>query len=205
MNFKKQPPAILRKVFPGAVWRLNSASRSVVLTFDDGPVEGVTDWVLDVLKAEGIRAVFFCVGQNVERNQQLFQRILDEGHQVGNHSYSHLNGMKTSKSVYFEDIEKAQKLYSFRYFRPPYGRISPAQYKFISADYRVVFWDVLTEDYDRQKSVDDCLKNVVDLVRPGSLIVFHDSLKANERLRELLPASIHYLRSMNYEFVLLPD
>jgi peptidoglycan-N-acetylglucosamine deacetylase len=203
MNLIQQPPFMLRWAYPGAVWRLDKISKTVYLTFDDGPIPEITPWVLDVLKQENIKATFFCVGENVEKHLDIFNAILKDGHRVGNHSFHHIRGRKFKLNDYLEDIKKASNFISSNLFRPPYGSLTFGQFNALRKNYKIVFWDVLTEDYDQGKTPEDCLNNVRKFTRNGSVIVFHDSIKAAERLKNFLPAAIQHLKQQGYSFGLI--
>lgn len=200
MNLIKQPPFMLRWAYPGAVWRLDKKSKTVYLTFDDGPIPDVTPWVLNVLKQENVKATFFCVGENVEKHPQIYRDILLDNHRVGNHTFRHVRGRKLSLNTYLDEVQKAANLISSNLFRPPYGSLTMRQFVALRKKYKIVFWDVLTEDYNLSKSPEDCLNNVKQFTRNGSVIVFHDSIKAAERLKKILPAAIQYLKQQGYTF-----
>ena len=194
---------LLRKIYPGAIWRFPVAEKFVYLTFDDGPVYGVTDLILDILKDFNVKATFFIVGSNGEKNPGLLQRMLKDGHKIGNHTYDHLNGFYTSKSKYLKDVEKCAKLIEGDLFRPPYGRMTPLQYFSLRKKYRIVMWDVLSKDYDPKISQEECFSNVINHVRNGSIIVFHDSLKASQTVLNVLPKVLESLLDQEYRFLLL--
>lgn len=184
-------PVLLMKLFPGLIWHFSSRGEErenhLFLTFDDGPTPEVTPWVLDCLKEYGARGTFFCLGRNVEKYPEIYRQIINEGHAVGNHTYSHLKGWKTPNSEYFNDIRLAQQNIDSRLFRPPYGRFSKSQIREIRKDYEIVMWDVLSQDFDKSISPQKCLANVEAHIRPGSIIVFHDSVKARKNLYYVLP------------------
>ncbi len=203
MNLIQQPPFMLRWAYPGAVWRLDKISKTVYLTFDDGPIPDVTPWVLEVLKQENVKATFFCVGENVENHLDIYNAILKDGHRVGNHSFHHIRGRKFKLNDYLEDVQKSADFISSNLFRPPYGSLTIGQYKALKKNYKIIFWDVLTEDYNQEKTPEDCLNNVKKFTRNGSVIVFHDSIKAAERLRNFLSAAIQHLKQQGYAFGLI--
>lgn len=196
-------PSILSRLYPKSIWRKESTKAELYLTFDDGPIPELTPWVLDVLKQYNIKATFFCVGQNISKNPEIFDRILKEGHQVGNHTYNHLKGWKSSNEKYIDNVKKCQELTNTNLFRPPYGRITKKQFKLLSIDYDVVFWDVLTHDYDQRLKPEKCFKNAVKYTRNGSVIVFHDNIKAEKNLKYTLPLYIEYFLKLNYKFATL--
>ena len=190
MYFVKTP-GIIQSFFAGLVWRISN-SRKVYLTFDDGPVPEATTWVLDLLKSKDIKATFFCVGENVQKYPAIYERILKEGHSVGNHTFNHLNGWKTDNKVYDENVDKASKLIKSSLFRPPYGKLSPRIIKSLKKNYDVIMWDVLSGDFDTSISPKECLENVKENAKEGSIIVFHDSIKAIDTLKVVLPDVISF-------------
>jgi len=199
MHFVR-PLFILPYLYSNAVWRLKEEKNNIFLTFDDGPIPEITPWILDCLKEKNVKACFFCVADNVRKHPEIFQRILDEGHQVGNHTYNHLKGWRTDDAIYLENIEKADQLISSHLFRPPYGRIKKSQLRAVSKKYKVIMWDVLTGDYDNRISPEQCLKNAVNYTRRGSIIVFHDNIKAIENVQYALPRTIDQLQSKGFNF-----
>lgn len=193
---------------------MDRTSKKIYLTFDDGPVPTVTPWVLDILKQHNITATFFCVGENIVKHPDIFQRILAEGHSVGNHTYNHLNGWNTHTQNYMENVELCQqalisgsKHIHTNLFRPPYGKAKKSQLAHLSSKkkpdqnpYSIIMWDVLSGDYDKNTSPSTCLNNVNDHVRNGSIIVFHDSPKAQKNLEYALPRFIEYAKAKGFEF-----
>lgn len=203
MKLLVRPPQLLRKFYKDSIWRMDKKESTIYLTFDDGPIPEITPWVLDILKEYGINATFFCVGDNISKNPKLFERIKNEGHQVGNHTFNHLKGWKVKKDIYCENVEKCQALTKTNLFRPPYGRIKKNQYKLLSREYKVVFWDVLSYDYDKFITSEKCLDNSIKYTRNGSIIVFHDSIKAQKNLKFALPHYIEHFLKLNYKFAML--
>ncbi|WP_372774381.1 polysaccharide deacetylase family protein [Mangrovibacterium sp.] len=193
-------PYLLTLLFPGAVFRVATNRKEVFLTFDDGPVPEVTPWVLDYLKSEGLKAAFFCVGENVQRHPELFQRILAEGHQVGNHTFNHMQGLKNEDSAYYENIEKAAALIPGTLFRPPHGLLRIRQFKKLKTAYRVIMWDIISRDFDKRLSPEQVSQNVLKHAREGSVIIFHDSIKARENMTLALPLVIRELRKRGFSF-----
>jgi peptidoglycan/xylan/chitin deacetylase (PgdA/CDA1 family) len=198
-----RPPQLLRSYYRKSVWRMNKDEPVIYLTFDDGPIEDLTPWVLDVLKHYNVKATFFCVGENIERNKSIFDRLLNEGHGAGNHTYNHIKGWKTPTSEYLDNVEKCEQLLETKLFRPPYGRITKPQFNKLSEDYKVVFWDVLSYDYDKFVTPETCLANSIKYTRPGSIIVFHDNIKAQKNLKFALPQYIEHFLKLNYKFATL--
>lgn len=202
MRFKPQVhlPRCITKWFPAAIWRMPGENKTVYLTFDDGPIPGVTPWVLKLLREHHIKATFFVVGENVFRHPEIFEQMIEEGHAVGNHTYHHLQGLKSGNLTYYKDIEKANELIGSNLFRPPHGWLKQAQYHFLSQKYKIIMWDVISCDYNRNITKEEVLNNVTGFVRPGSIITFHDSLKAESHLRWALPRAIEFLKAEGYEF-----
>lgn len=202
----------IKWLFSSQIWSVKNAEKRVYLTFDDGPTPEVTQWVLQVLKEQQIKATFFCIGENIQKYPDIFKEVIDEGHQIGNHSFHHLNGWKTDNMEYMEDIDLCQKEI-FRYapdqdkiFRPPYGKIMPGQSKKArKRGYKIIMWDVLSADFDIKLTPEQCLHNATDKVAAGSIIVFHDSQKAFENMSYALPKTIAILKEKGFSFGLFSD
>ncbi len=192
MRFK--PPKFLVNWLPELVWDIPE-DRDVFLTFDDGPTPGVTEWILEELARYGAKATFFCLGSNVEAHPELYRRIVAEGHRVGNHTYSHLKGWGTDVGEYVDDVDRAAGVIGGSLFRPPYGRIAPVQSRALAPRYRIVMWNIISRDYNRSLSPRICLENVIRHVRPGDIVVFHDSKKASRNMRYALHGTLEYLHS----------
>ena len=199
-----RPPDFITRMMPRMTWGFFGELQKVFLTFDDGPTPEITDWVLEQLNRYDAKATFFAIGRNVEHYPDIFKRILDEGHSVGNHTYSHLKGFRSSKRQYYEDIELASNFINSNLFRPPYGRIRRAQVLDIVQQYRIIMWDVLSIDYNRKVPGNQVYHNVIDNVRPGSIIVFHDSVKARKNLYYALPRVLKSLHEQGYEMAAIP-
>lgn len=193
-------PTIIQKMFPNFHWKVATEEPVIYLTFDDGPIPEVTPWVLEQLQQYDARATFFCVGANVERHPNLLRQVLAAGHTVGNHTMTHKDGWLTENLPYFHDIRHAGKLVDSSLFRPPYGRLKPAQAQFLQRHYDVVMWDVLSGDFDPHLMPTDCVQNVVRHAKPGSIVVFHDSLKARENLEYALPRVLKHFTERGYRF-----
>ena len=203
--FIEQPPLIYRILFPEALWRLKrGGSKKVFITFDDGPIPEVTPWVLDLLDSYGIKATFFLVGDNVRRYPELFEEIKRRGHSYGNHTMHHLQGFKVTTHRYMRDITEADQLIGSSLFRPPHGLIRWKQARGIKNHYNIVMYDLVTRDYSKKLTPEEVLDNVKRYVRNGSIIVFHDSLKAEKNMRYALPRAIEWLKNEGYEFDRLP-
>jgi peptidoglycan/xylan/chitin deacetylase (PgdA/CDA1 family) len=197
-------PGFFTSLFKDAVWRFNETGRVVYLTFDDGPIPEVTPWVLELLKKEDIKATFFCVGENVQKYPEVYNQILNGGHSVGNHTFNHWQGLKNDDQEYFRNIEKAGNYIDSDLFRPPHGWLKTTQYKFLKKKFRIIMWDLISCDYDHRIKPGKVLKNVTDFVRPGSIITFHDSIKAKNNLMKALPLSIKWMKEQGYRFEAIP-
>jgi peptidoglycan/xylan/chitin deacetylase (PgdA/CDA1 family) len=196
----RQMPQVVEKLYPGCVCRKEEVSKTIYLTFDDGPTEGITNEVLKTLAAYNAKASFFCIGKKIIEQPGLFHRIIDEGHTVGNHTFHHYNGWKTKNKTYFDDVEACDKLFTFTYFRPPYGKLTPSQFKYLRNKHTVILWDVLTFDFDVNISKEDVLNNAITYSRNGSVVVFHDSEKAGERMLYALPKTLEHFSNQGYSF-----
>lgn len=181
------PPRIIKRIYPSLIWSFPNDKDGVFLTFDDGPSPQITPWILDQLDIFGAKATFFCIGKNVELYPNLYKEILDRGHQTGNHSYSHIKGWKTDNNTYMRDIDTANDLIRSNLFRPPYAKITPSQAKEVNERYTILMWSILSRDYNRSLTGNQCARNVIPHILPGSIIVFHDSLKASKNLWYALP------------------
>ena len=201
-----QIPTWLQRLYRGVVWRMEEPSSKVVyLTFDDGPIPECTPQVLDILSQYGVKATFFMVGENAERYPELLNRVRQEGHEVGNHTYHHLKGYQTSTATYLRDAYKANEILDTRRFRPPHGRMTYSQKMRLLEDLHIIYlWDVLTHDYNPNYSVEKMLRIVKRYTRSGSIIVMHDSLKSKDRMLKLLPLVIEWLHSQGYICETLP-
>lgn len=202
----ERPPLLYRLLFPEGIWRIKrGGGRKVVyLTFDDGPVPEVTPWVLDTLDRYGVKATFFLVGDNVARNPGIFEEIKRCGHSWGNHTMHHLQGRLVTTYRYMHDISEANTLIGSPLFRPPHGLIRWKQARAIKDHYNIILYDLVTRDYSRKLSPEQVFNNVRRYARNGSIIVFHDSLKAEKNMKEALPRAIEYLRARGYEFEAIP-
>lgn len=196
-------PLVLKWYYPSLVWNKSRAEKVVYLTFDDGPVPVVTEFVLNTLKNFNCKATFFCIGDNITKNPGIFNRLIAEGHAVGNHTFNHLRGWATEDARYIDNFRKCQELTRSALFRPPYGRIKKSQItqlRQLHPGLQIIMWDVLSGDFDLDLSPEKCYQNVIRNTRNGSLIVFHDSLKAFDRLQYALPAALTDLQNRGYQF-----
>lgn len=197
-------PALLKPLFRGRVWSMPTEERVLYITFDDGPIPGVTPWVLDTLREHGAHATFFVVGNNAAKHPELLARIKEEGHAVGNHTWDHMKGSHAPPFTYLRNVLRTQAITGTSLFRPPYGRITRAQSRALRRRFDVVMWDVLAADFDKDVSEERCLRNVITHAQAGSIIVFHDSLKAEPRLRYALPRALEHFAGEGYAFKALP-
>lgn len=201
----EQPPLLYRILYPKSVWRLKVPDKKTVyLTFDDGPIPEVTPWVLSILKKYNIKATFFCVGDNVRRYRYIYDQLIAEGHITGNHTFHHMQGWLTSPVKFLKDTAEADKLINSRLFRPPHGHMIFPQPSLLKKNgYKIIMWDVVTRDYSTFMNPEEVLENVKLYTRDGSVIVFHDSLKAEKNLRYALPLAIEWLLEQGYTFELI--
>ena len=200
-------PLLLKSVYPNCIWKVNNSERKIYLTFDDGPTPVVTDFVLSELKKWNALATFFCIGKNIEAHGDIFDRIIDDGHSIGNHTYNHLNGWKHKTQVYVDNIDKCAKainertaLGNSKLFRPPYGKLTPIQYKTVNHSYTIVMWDVLSFDFDLSQTNEDVLDRVIKNSESGSIIVFHDSIKAQKKIEYTLPKVLEHFTDKGFMF-----
>ncbi len=204
MAYRVKTPSILSKVlYRNLVWKIPVGDTpAVYLTFDDGPHPTATPFVLDQLKEYNAKATFFCIGKNVVEHQDIYQRILKEGHRVGNHTQNHVNGWHTKKNKYITDVNEAEKHINSNLFRPPYGRITRGQISALTQrdkPYKIIMWDVLSGDFDTTINGQKCLDNVLSAVEPGSIIVFHDSQKAWDRMSYALPKVLAFCTEQKWQ------
>ncbi|KHJ36936.1 peptidoglycan-N-acetylglucosamine deacetylase [Pedobacter glucosidilyticus] len=197
-------PWLLKKFYPqNLIWNKSRDKKIIYLTFDDGPIPIVTPFVLEILKKFNAKATFFCIGDNINKHQDIFFQLKADGHAIGNHTYNHLNGWKSNNKKYLDNIIKCQELTQTNLFRPPYGRIKKSQIKNLESkfkNHKIIMWDVLSGDFDTQLAPEKCLKNVCKNAINGSIVVFHDSLKAFDRLKYTLPKALEFWQSKGYEF-----
>lgn len=198
---------IIKLLFPKYLWSIPDVEKKVYLTFDDGPIPEITEWVLEILKEENIPATFFCIGDNIKKHPDIFKKVVLTDHSIGNHTFNHLKGWKTSVKEYIQNFETCEEIIvqeagkTQKLFRPPYGKIKPSQAKIIrKKGYKIVMWDIITYDFDANTSTEVCIQNVVNNVQNGSIIVFHDSKKAWPNLQVALPEVIKMLKSKGFEF-----
>jgi peptidoglycan-N-acetylglucosamine deacetylase len=200
MYLVKTPP-IIKTLFSDFIWNIDTEEKEVFITFDDGPIPELTPWVLDVLAEYGFKASFFCVGDNVRKYPEIYKRIINEGHTIGNHTYNHVNGWLTDQTTYLDNIKKCDVLIQTDFFRPPYGKMRRSQSAVIKNEKTIVMWDVLSGDFDQTISKEKCLSNVIDNYGPGSIIVFHDNIKAETNLKYTLPRFLQHLSDHGFTAV----
>ena len=213
-------PSILPWLFPQLIWRIKTTAKDLFLTFDDGPIPGPTEFVLDTLQHFQAKATFFCIGENIQKHPMIFKRIMSENHQVGNHTFHHLKGWGTSTEKYVANVESCaeeirlnqvfpfsanQSPESKHLFRPPFGRIRSKQLNALKLNHEIIMWDVLTSDYSPSLTPEKCLQGTIKASRSGSIIVFHDSLKAERNMNYALPRFLAHFRNLGYEFKVLPN
>jgi len=198
--FIEQPPWIYRVFFPGTVWRIQAKEKCVYLTFDDGPIPELTPWVLDLLDKYQIKATFFCVGDNVRKYPDIYRMVLERGHRVGNHTFNHIQGICCRSKNYLKNVAKAAEWIQSDLFRPPHGHMRMPQLQQLKKKYRIIMWDVITRDYSPHMTSQGVINIIKKYTRSGSIIVFHDSLKATGRIEKALPQSIEWLISQGYQF-----
>ena len=192
---KITPPKFIQRMLPDLIWKIED-ERGVYLTFDDGPTPGVTEWILETLRRHHAKATFFVLGKNVEKYPDLYEKILAEGHRVGNHTYSHQKGYLMSLERYLEDIDLASYSVQSNLFRPPYARVTISQLRAIAQRYKIVMWSIISRDYNRKISGERCLKEVLPHLKPGAIILFHDSEKAFQNMSYALPKTLERIAEL---------
>ena len=193
-------PNFIQNLFPNFIWKIPSSEKVIYLTFDDGPIPEVTPWVLDQLEQFDASATFFCVGDNITKNPEVFDLVLQKGHAVGNHTHNHVSGWLTDNIPYYHNVRKCATQVKSDLFRPPYGRLKPHQIQFLQRHYKIIMWDVLSGDFDTTITPEKCYMNVIQNTNPGSIIVFHDSVKAKNNLEYALPRALSYFSDKGYRF-----
>ncbi|KAA6331174.1 Peptidoglycan-N-acetylglucosamine deacetylase [termite gut metagenome] len=201
--FIEQPPQIIRALYPKAIWRMNTTEKAVYLTFDDGPIPQITPWVLELLDKYDVKATFFMVGDNVHKYPDTYRMVVESGHRIGNHTYNHVRGFEYLSEGYLANVEKANELLETDLFRPPHGQMRWAQYFKLKGCYKIVMWDLVTRDYSNKLNGKQVFQKVKKYIRKGSIITFHDSLRAEKNMKYALPHSIEWIKEQGYEFKLL--
>ena len=192
---KIRVPQFIRKMFPDLVWQIED-ERAVYLTFDDGPTPGITEWILSTLRRYNAKATFFVLGKNVEMYPDLYQKILDEGHRIGNHTYSHQKGTRMSLERYLEDIDFASTMVQSELFRPPYARCTPSQLRAVAKRYKIIMWSIISRDYNRKITGERCLQGVLPHIKAGEIILFHDSEKSFANMSYALPKTLERIAEL---------
>ncbi|HXU27529.1 MAG TPA: polysaccharide deacetylase family protein [Bacteroidia bacterium] len=200
MRLPARPPKLLQSLLPQCFWNLPNRQNKIYLTFDDGPTPEVLPLILKTLDAYKIPATFFCVGENMQKHPDLVWEMQKRNHVIGNHTFNHISGWRTKNEAYFENIEACQKVYKSKLFRPPYGRLRASQANELRRKYKIIMWDVLSYDYDKKVLPEICFRNVIDATKSGSVIVFHDNVKALKNLEYALPRSIDFLLKKDFVF-----
>lgn len=208
MSHLYKTPFLLKLLYPSMTWKVKSKDKKIYLTFDDGPIPGITDFVLEQLRLYNAKGTFFCVGENIGKNPEVYKRILDEGHAVGNHTYNHLNGWNNETQHYLENVSKCDEVMNqfkakdmvSKLFRPPYGRMTRAQLKVVKHTHQIIMWDVLTADFDKNLKPEICLQKAIKNTEPGSIVIFHDSVKAEVNLKFTLPRYLAHFSGLGYSF-----
>lgn len=220
MSFWVKTNRFIKWVFPNYVWDIPNNEKKVFLTFDDGPTPEITEWTLEQLRKHDSKATFFCIGNNIEKHPEIFQKVIHQGHAIGNHTFNHLKGWKTDNDTYIENValcnlqiaegrkKKAEKSDDLKsencvlhanLFRPPYGKIKPSQSKVLrKLGYKMIMWDIISFDFDQKISKEKCLDNVLKNIQSGSIIVFHDSVKAEKNLKYALPKTLEFLKEKGF-------
>ena len=199
-----QPSFLARRVYHECTWRIPNGN-TIYLTFDDGPTTEVTEWILEFLSNENIKATFFCTGKAVVKEKDLFDRIIKDDHRIGNHTFNHLNGWKSNNTDYIKDVAQAANVIPSNLFRPPYGKVSKRQIRELRKDYNIIMWDILSGDFDKSISKEKCAKNVITNLRDGSIIVFHYTIKSFDKLRYCLHNLVKHATINGFKFSKLPD
>ena len=204
--FLHYSPFWLKAFFPRYKWHVRTNEKKIFLTFDDGPIPDITEFVLTTLNQYNAKATFFCIGDNVRRHPGIFQQILNQGHSVGNHTYNHMNGWKSADAEYMANIKLCEKQLALdtNLFRPPYGRMKKSQSRQLPAHKEIIMWDVLSGDFSTEIRPEICLEKTLKYTRPGSIVLFHDSLKAAPNMQYTLPRYLNHFSELGYQFEALP-
>ena len=201
-------PGWLKKLYPGCVWDVEPKEKTLYLSFDDGPHPTITPYILNLLKKYNAQAIFFCIGQNIEKFPEVYRQIIEEGHLTGNHTQHHFNGWKTNDETYIRDITDARDKIGSNFFRPPYGRIKRSQMRLLKEKYpaiKVIMWNILAGDWDENLNPEKCFKQIKARISDGDIIVFHDTDKAFERLEYALPRVLEFFSEKGYRFKKIPE
>lgn len=207
LHFYKTP-YLIKKVFGNLTWDVETKQKEIFLTFDDGPIPVLTEYVLNELEKFEARATFFCVGDNIRKYPEIFQKVCEKGHAIGNHTFNHLKKWYTNLDAYLENVDKCRQIIELNdprpeiqpLFRPPHGQMSPATIRKLKCQYKIIMWDVLAYDFDKSHTAVQSLAKSIDHTRPGSIVVFHDNIKTEEKLKYMLPRYLDHFTSLGYKF-----
>ncbi len=199
---------MVKKISRNLIWDVETSNKEIFLTFDDGPVPELTEFVLNELNKYGARGTFFCVGDNIRKYPGIFQKVCEQGHAIGNHTFNHLKKWDTILDAYLKNIEKCRQIMELycllpkeqQLFRPPHGQMSPATIRELKSQYKIIMWDVLTYDFDKSHTAEQSLARSIKYTRPGSIVVFHDNVKAEEKLKYMLPRYLEHFAALGYKF-----
>ena len=206
-------PWFVPLLFPSNVWHLSRSEKVIYLTFDDGPIPEITEWVLATLALYNAKATFFCIGNNIEKHPDIFRKVIAQDHRIGNHTFNHLKGWQTNTEAYIANTAQCHNIIQSiapevllkpLLFRPPYLRISKAQYQILKQQYQMVYFDYITEDYEVKLSPEACRQAAINSIKPGSVVIMHDSIKAAPRLMATLPAILDHYSAKGFTFKALP-
>lgn len=206
MIYPFKSPNFLQVLYPKMIWKMPSGEKKIYLTFDDGPIPDITPFVMDELNKFNAKATFFCIGDNIRKHPEVFESLKKEGHTVANHTFNHLNGRKYNLNTYLENTEKCQEYLSdssSNYFRPPYGRMKRSQINAIAEKYKIIMWDVLSGDFQKDLDPDKCLRKCIKYTQDGSIVLFHDSIKAAPVMKKVLPSFLKHFSNLGFEFACL--
>jgi len=200
--FLHHSPFWLKAFFPGFIWHIPTQEKKIFLTFDDGPIPDITESVLETLAHYKAKATFFCIGNNVEKHPEIFQKLLTNNHSIGNHTFNHMNGWKTEDDVYLENIKQCDAALNLptKLFRPPYGRIKKSQSLVVKKERQIIMWDVLSGDFSKEITQEICLRKSIQHARPGSIVLFHDSIKAATNMQYALPRFLEHFSNLGFSF-----
>ena len=193
-------PSIAKYLYPSLVWKKNTEQKKIWITFDDGPDEKATPFLVNLLGKFNIKATFFIIGSQAKKHPELVKLIINNGHKIGNHSFSHLSGYSTKNNIYLKDVEQAKKYIDSDIFRPPYGKITPSQIKNLKKDFKIIMWDIMSWDFKENISSNKIFRNVMDNVESGSIILFHNNLKSYKNLKKSLELILEKLKEQEYQF-----
>jgi peptidoglycan/xylan/chitin deacetylase (PgdA/CDA1 family) len=204
--FLHYSPFWLKLIYPGFVWHIATRDKKLYLTFDDGPIPEITEFVIEMLSKFNAKATFFCIGDNVRKHPGIFQKLLEGGHSIGNHTFNHMNGWKSDDESYLENVFLCENQLNIetRLFRPPYGRIKTSQARLLPQTKQIIMWDVLSGDFSQKITPETCLKKSIRHSRPGSIVLFHDSIKASANMQFTLPRYLEHFSNLGYRFEAIP-